>query len=282
MSAAGGPDQALRAAHAFGMEACQLFTKNNQQWKAAPLKQEVIDLFAKTWKELGLQCALAHASYLLNLATKNDELWNKSIAALVDELERADLLGLHHLVIHPGAASDADEETALHRVSLAVDAALTQLPKLKTQLLLETTAGQGKSVGHTFKQLGTILQRSKKGKKVGICLDTCHIFAAGYALSPATDYQETMKEFDNEIGLDRLAVLHVNDSVKGLGCRVDRHAALGQGSIGREGLNNILSDKRLTSLPMIMETPKGKQADGQELDAINLAAMRELALPIKG
>lgn len=279
MSAAGGPEQALHAAHSFGMEACQLFTKNNKQWKAAPLHVDSVKLFVSTWKKLGLHCSLAHASYLLNLATRNDELWNKSIAALIDELERADQLGLHYLVIHPGTASDADEEAALDRIALALDTTLSQLPKIKTQLLLETTAGQGKSVGHTFKQLGNMLQRSKKGKKLGICLDTCHIFAAGYALSPVSDYRRTMQEFDSEIGLDRLAVLHVNDSVKGLGSRVDRHAALCQGAIGLEGLRNILSDKRLADRPMILETPKGISSDGQELDAVNLALMRQLAMP---
>jgi deoxyribonuclease-4 len=277
MSAAGGPDQALHAAALFGMETCQLFCKNNKQWKAAPLHEETIKEFARVLKQLELEYTVAHASYLINMATKNDVLWNQSLAAVIDELERADQLGLDAVVVHPGTASDADEEHALQRVSQAVDAAMTALPRLKTKLLFETTAGQGKSIGHGFKQLGTILQRAKKGKKVGICLDTCHVFAAGYALSPISDYQATMKEFDDEIGLDRLTMLHVNDSVKGLGCRVDRHAHLGTGSIGVEGLRNILSDPRLKGLPMILETPKGLSPDGREWDAINLAFLREMA-----
>lgn len=277
MSAAGGPDQALHAAALFGMEACQLFSKNNKQWKAAPLQDEIIKEFARVRKQLGLQYTVAHASYLINMATKNDVLWNQSLAAIIDELVRADQLGLDAVVVHPGTASDADEEHALLRVSQAVDAAMTALPKLRTKLLLETTAGQGKSIGHSFKQLGTILQRAKKGKNVGICLDTCHVFAAGYALSPISDYQATMKEFDEEIGLDRLAMLHVNDSVKGLGCRVDRHAHLGTGSIGIEGLRNIVRDVRLKELPMILETPKGIGPDGREWDAVNLNVLRELS-----
>lgn len=278
MSAAGGPEQALLAAASFGMTACQLFTKNNKQWKAAPLQIETVALFAETLKRLGsIQNTTAHASYLINLATKNDALWKQSLAAMIDELQRGEQLGLDALVVHPGSASDDDEGGALMRVAEAVDEAMGVLPKLKTKLLLETTAGQGKSVGHRFKQLGTILGKAKKGKKVGICLDTCHVFAAGYALSPISDYQTTIQEFDDEIGLDRLAMLHVNDSVKGLGCRVDRHAHLGHGSIGLEGFRNILSDARFAHLPMILETPKGESPDGREWDAINLSRLRELS-----
>jgi deoxyribonuclease-4 len=277
MSAAGGPEQALLAAKSFGMEACQLFTKNNKQWNAPPLTEETVKLFLKTRKDLGIQSAVSHASYLINLATKNEELWEKSVAALVDELDRANRLKLEYVVVHPGAASDDDEATALTRVAAAVDVAIGTVPKLKTMLLLETTAGQGKSVGHKFSQLGGILKRAKKRKKVGVCLDTCHIFAAGYALSPKTDYQQTMQEFDDEIGLEQLKMLHVNDSVKGLGTRVDRHAWLLHGAIGREGLVNILSDERLCDLPMILETPKGPSPSGEEWDAINMRVIRELA-----
>lgn len=277
MSAAGGPDQALLAAKSFGMDACQLFTKNNKQWSGPPLTDETVRLFLKTRKELGILSAVSHASYLINLATKNEVLWEKSVAALVDELDRANRLKLEYVVVHPGAASDDDEETALKRVAAAVDVVVSMVPKLKTMLLLETTAGQGKSVGHKFSQLGGILKRAKKRSKAGVCLDTCHVFAAGYALSPRTDYEKTMQEFDDEIGLDKLKMLHVNDSVKGLGCRVDRHAALLHGSIGREGLVNILSDKRHRDLPMLLETPKGTAPSGEEWDAINMKTLRELS-----
>jgi deoxyribonuclease-4 len=277
MSAAGGPDQALHAAARFGMEACQLFTKNNKQWKAPSLTDDTVALFARTLKELGIQSTVSHASYLINLATKNTELWQKSVAALIDEFDRANRLQLDYLVVHPGTASDDDEMGALKLVSAAVDAAMVAIPKRKTMLLLETTAGQGRSIGHTFLQLGTILKHARKGKQVGICLDTCHVFAAGYALSPKSDYEVTIKEFDDAIGLDRLKVLHVNDSVKGLGSRVDRHAALGLGSIGVEGLQNILSDKRFVDLPMILETPKGTATTGEEWDTINMRKIRQFA-----
>lgn len=277
MSAAGGPEQALHAAKTFGMEACQLFTKNNKQWKAPPMSDATVQLFLKTRKELGIQSTVSHASYLINLATKNEELWEKSVAALVDELDRANRLKLEYVVVHPGAASDDDEVTALQRVAAAVDVAICTVPKLKTMLLLETTAGQGKSVGHRFAQLGGILKRAKKRNKVGVCLDTCHVFAAGYALSPKADYAKTIQEFEDEIGLDKLKMLHVNDSVKGLGSRVDRHAHIGMGLIGLDGFRNILSDKRLKDLPMFLETPKGINSDGHEWDAVNLKLMRELA-----
>ena len=277
MSAAGGPEQALIAAKTFGMDACQLFTKNNKQWNALPLTDATVQLFHKTRKELGIQSAVSHASYLINLATKNEELWEKSVAALVDELNRANQLRLEYVVVHPGSASDDDEETALKRVAAAVDVAISTVPKLKTMLLLETTAGQGKSVGHRFAQLGGILKRAKKRRNVGVCLDTCHVFAAGYALLAKTDYKQTMKEFEEEIGLEQLKMLHVNDSVKGLGTRVDRHAHIGMGSIGLEGFRNILSDKRLKELPMLLETPKGINPEGFEWDSINLKMMRDLA-----
>jgi deoxyribonuclease-4 len=276
LSAAGGPHRALETAAEYGMEACQLFTKNNQQWHAPDLTLEAIAVFAETSKRIGLQCMLAHSSYLLNLATKNEALWQKSIAALVDELRRADQLKLAYLVVHPGTASDDDEAEALQRVSSAIDLALKQLPKIKTQLLLETTAGQGKSIGHRFEQLGTILDRSKQGKKVGVCLDTCHVFAAGYALSPANTYLQTMKEFDHAIGLERLAVLHLNDSVKGLGSRVDRHAHIGHGAIGLEGFGHVVNDKRFAQLPMILETPKEIGPDEIHWDILNLKQLNDL------
>lgn len=276
MSAAGGPHKALEAAAVFGMDACQLFTKNNKQWKAPPLGEDALSEFARTKERVELRSLVSHASYLLNLATKDDELWKKSVAALVDELHRADQLSLHYLVVHPGTASGDNEQEALHRVAAAVDAALGELPKLKTKLLLETTAGQGKCIGHTFRHLGTILKKAKRGKKVGVCLDTCHIFAAGYALSPASDYRQTMQEFDDEIGLERLAVLHVNDSVKGLGCRVDRHAHVGHGSIGLEGFCNVVTDPRFAELPLILETPKGPDANNEEWDVVNLRTLRNL------
>lgn len=277
MSAAGGPEQALLAALSFGMEACQLFTKNNKQWKAAPLSSDTIAEFARVWKELGIQYCVAHASYLINLATRNETLWEQSLAALIDELQRAEQLKLDAVVVHPGTASDEDEEFALLRVSQAIDAAMLALPKMKTQLLLETTAGQGKSIGHSFAQLGTILRKAKKGKKLGVCLDTCHVFSAGYALWPSSDYKQTMEEFDDQIGLDRLVMLHVNDSVKGLGCKVDRHAHLGHGSISLEGLKNIVADKRFKDIPMILETPKGDSPEGRPWDAVNLDKLREMA-----
>lgn len=276
MSAAGGPDQALHAAHKFGMDACQLFTKNNKQWKAPALLDVTCKLFTKTVKELNIRSTVSHASYLINLATKNAELWQKSVTALIDELDRANRLKIDYLVVHPGTASDAEELAALKLVAAAVDTALTAIPKLKTMLLLEATAGQGKSVGHEFRQLGTIIKQAKKGRKVGVCIDTCHIFAAGYALSPKTGYEATIKEFDDAIGLEQLKCIHLNDSVKGLGSRVDRHAHIGAGAIGLEGFRNLLTDKRMQELPILLETPKGQNPDGEEWDAVNLKLAREL------
>lgn len=275
MSAAGGPHKALEAAHLLGMDVCQLFTKNNQQWKAAPLTGEAIKLFQQTAETTGISRHLSHASYLLNFATANDELWQKSQIAFGDELDRAEALGLAYLVVHPGSASEGQaEKDALLRVSQTIDVVLTTRKKYKVMLLLETTAGQGKSIGHEFEQLAAILKKAKLGKRVGVCADTCHIFAAGYGLSTQKEYKRTWEAFDSIIGLDRLQVLHVNDSVKALGSRVDRHAGIGMGQIGEEGFKLLVKDKRLADKWFVMETPKGKADDGKELDAVNLAKLR--------
>lgn len=275
MSAAGEPANALDAAARLGMEACQLFTKSNRQWRAAPLTQEMVDHFHGKRREHQIAFTAAHAAYLLNLATKDPVLHQRSVDALAIEWERADRLGLDFLVVHPGVASDDQWEAALDRVAQGVKACMKQVGSTPTHLLLETTAGQGRSIGHRFEHLAGILARLKHPQNVAICLDTCHVFAAGYPLAPRKEYLRTIREFDQWIGLDRLRMFHLNDSVKPLGSRVDRHAHLGHGCLGQEAFRHLVRDRRFRDRPMILETPKGEHA-GQSWDAINLSLLHRL------
>lgn len=274
-SAAGEPKNALELAAGLGMEACQLFTKSNRQWAAAHLPDEAVARFHATRKEKRIASAVAHAAYLLNLATKDDFLRQRSADALLIELQRAERLGLEGLVVHPGCASDDDEEAALALAAEALDGVHRRLGQTRVQLLLETTAGQGRGIGHRFEQLAGVANRMKTGDRVGFCMDTCHVFAAGYPLAPKRKLDATLGEFDRLLGLERLRMLHLNDSVKGLGSRVDRHAHIGQGQLGLEPFRLLLNDKRLADRPMILETPKG-EANGQSWDAVNLKTLRSL------
>ena len=275
MSAAGEPKNALDAAAALGMEACQLFTKSNRQWRCAPLANDAVARFCQARKDHRIQSVVAHAAYLLNLATKDQGLRQRSANALLTELRRAECLGLDYLILHPGAASDDDLETAIVLAAEAVDEVHRQLGRTRVQLLLETTAGQGRGIGWQFAQLGTLFKHMKCRARVGVCLDTCHVFAAGYALAPKQNYAGTMREFDQTIGLDRLRVFHLNDSVKPLGSRVDRHTHIGAGKLGLEPFALLVNDRRFRHLPMILETPKG-EANGKSWDAVNLRTLRDL------
>lgn len=275
MSAAGEPANALLEAAGFHMEACQLFTKSNRQWQAGALTPAMASRFKEVRAEKGIQVAVAHAAYLLNLATKDDALRAKSVAALVIEMQRAEKLGLDYLVLHPGAAQDDDEASALALVSAALDEVHHTVGPIRVQLLLETTAGQGRSVGHRFEHLAAITHGMRTAGRLGFCLDTCHVFAAGYELSPRRSYLATLRKFDRLLGLPRLRMLHLNDSVKPLGSRVDRHAHLGHGCLGLEAFALIVNDRRLADRPMILETPKG-DSNGEAWDAVNLRTLRGL------
>jgi deoxyribonuclease-4 len=276
MSIAGGYYKALEAAQALGMEACQLFTKNNNQWRAKPITDEEVKLFQGTLARTGIRYTIAHASYLINLASASKPLFRRSVDAMVEEMRRAAALGLDALVVHPGAAVDATEEDALARIVTAMDEVLERSPRNRVRLLLETTAGQGTCLGHRFEHLAGILGSVKQSKRVGVCLDTCHVFAAGYALSPAPAYRATLREFDRVIGLERLEAFHLNDSLRPLGSRVDRHAHIGQGHLGLEPFRLLVRDRRFRKMPMLLETPK-ENDDCDTWDAINLATLRGLA-----
>jgi deoxyribonuclease-4 len=274
MSIAGGCQNALLAARAHGCEAVQLFTKNSNQWAARELSDDEVRLFRRTRRAAGVRVTVAHDSYLINLATPNGELFRKSVEALVVEMTRAERLGLRYLVAHPGSHAGTDEATRLANVARALDEVHRRCAGFRVRLLLETTAGQGRSLGHRFEHLAHVLGAVAEPRRLGVCFDTCHVFAAGYPLAPEADYEETMAAFDRVIGLKRLRVFHVNDSKKPLGSRVDRHAHIGRGCLGLEPFRLLVNDPRFRDRPMILETPK--EEGGRDMDAINLGVLRGL------
>lgn len=275
MSIAGGYYKALELAEKFECTTVQLFTKNNNQWKAKELLADDIALFRETAARLNLQHMTAHDSYLINLASPDDELYRKSIEAFVIEMERAEALGLANLVMHPGAHMGTGESEGIARVANAFNEILQRCPEFQVKILLETTAGQGTALGYRFEHLAEILQQVDQPDRFGVCVDTCHIFAAGYPLHPKRMYSKTFREFDEIVGLEKIRCFHVNDSKKTLGSRVDRHEHLGRGHIGLEPFGFLVNDRRFRNLPMILETPKS-DGPNKEMDAVNLATLRKL------
>ena len=273
MSIAGGHELAIERATAFGMTACQIFTKNANQWSAKPIDPAAAERFRERWAESGVRALVAHDSYLINLASPDEGLWEKSRFAFRDELDRCELLGVPYLVTHPGGHLGSGIEAGIARVAEAINRIHAERPDGTTKVLLETTAGQGTCLGRSFEELAGILALIEDQGRVGVCFDTCHAFAAGYDLRDRPGYEATMRTFDEAIGLERLRVFHLNDSKKGLGSRVDRHAAIGEGELGQQAFGFVLNDPRFDGLPGILETPKGD--DGEE-DRRNLATLRGL------
>jgi deoxyribonuclease-4 len=278
MSIAGGYDRAVRAAHAVGFGTVQLFTKNNNQWKGAPITDAHVAAFRGALDETGVVDPVSHASYLINLASPDETLWEKSIDAMTVEVERCARLGIADLVVHPGAHTGSGEEEGLRRVARALDVVAARTAGLPVTIDLETTAGQGTCLGHRFEHLRAILDLAADSSRLGVCVDTCHVFAAGYSLADRALYDETLDELDRVVGLGRVRVWHLNDSVKALGSRVDRHAGIGGGMLGLDPFRFVVGDPRFRGLPMILETPKGVE-DGEELDARNRRILLDLATP---
>jgi deoxyribonuclease-4 len=276
MSIAGGLHKALLAARGYGMDTVQLFTKNANQWNARDLTDDEVRLFRQTLRQTRLRFPMAHDSYLINLASPQETLYRRSIEAFLVELHRAEQLGLRYLIAHPGAFIDSDEMTGLARVAGALDEVHARCPGFRVRILLETTAGQGTTLGHRFEHLAEIFARVANPKRLGVCFDTCHVFAAGYPLAPLTEYRATMRHFERVLGLHRLRAFHLNDSLKPLGSRVDRHAHLGRGQLGLEPFRLLVNDRRFRTRPMVLETPKEEATEG-DMDTVNLRLLRELA-----
>lgn len=280
MSIAGGMDQAPLRGREAGCNTIQVFTKSNRQWRARPLAGGEAQAFQRNLATTGIGPVVAHDCYLLNLATSRAPLWKQSVVAFREELERAEQLGIPYLVTHPGSHGGAGEGEGMARVAEALNVLHAALPRHHVQILLETTAGQGTSLGFRFEQLAAILERVEAADRVGICLDTCHLFAAGYDIRSLAGYRRTTRELAACLGMSRVKAVHLNDSKQDLGSRVDRHEHIGEGRLGLAAFGWIVNDARLRRVPMILETPKG--SDPVAADRRNLARLRRLVRAGRG
>jgi deoxyribonuclease-4 len=274
MSIAGGVDKAPLRGWEVGCDAIQIFTKSNRQWRARRLDDDEVAAFRCNLKATGIGPVVAHDCYLLNLAAPSAVVWKRSVAAFREELERAERLGIPYLVTHPGSYLSTSEADGIARVAEALNLLHAALPRHRVRVLLETTAGQGSSLGYRFEQLAAILGQVEAAERVGVCLDTCHLFAAGYDIRSPHGYRETMGKLASCVGVARVKAIHLNDSQQGLGSRVDRHAHIGQGRLGSVAFGLFLNDPRFRAVPMILETPKGE--DFVTADRRNLARLRGL------
>jgi len=272
MSIAGGIHNAFAHGERAGCRTLQIFLKNSNQWRARELTEEDRELYRQAELRSRIAPVVAHASYLINLASPVESLHARSLAALSEELRRANFLGVPWVVLHPGAHMGAGYEAGIERVAAALNRAL-ELVAGPAGVLLENTAGQGSCLGHRFEHLAAIGERVREAGRIGVCFDTCHAFAAGYDIRTRAGFLATMREFDRLVGVGRIRAFHVNDCKRELGCRVDRHAHIGKGQIGLEAFRSLVNDRRFARVPKILETPKGK--DLAE-DRMNLATLRRL------
>ncbi len=275
MSIAGGYYKAVEEARRCGCDVVQLFTKNNNQWRAKPITQAEAAQFQEALAELRIAHPVSHSSYLINLASPDEALWQKSVESMIVELERAAQLGIAHVVVHPGSHTTASEDEGLANVARAIDLIHQLRPRIASQIALEITAGQGTNLGWKFAHLAAIIGQTRHPERIGVCFDTCHAFAAGYDLADRKAYLGMWREFDSLLGLDRLKAIHLNDSKRERGSRIDRHEHIGQGQIGLEAFRHLLTDKRLARVPMYLETPK-ENAGEEPWDVINLRTLRGL------
>ncbi len=273
VSTAGGVSKAFQRAEDVGCDTMQIFTRNNNRWATKPLDPREIQRWHERWQQSPVRPVVSHASYLINLASSDDALWEKSIDAFVDELERAEALGLLGVVLHPGSPKEDGEAYGIERIARALDICHQRTAGFEALTLLETTAGTGKHLGYRFEQLTAMRAGASDPERIAVCFDTCHVFAAGYEIRTPEGYAQTMDAFDQTIGLDLLKCFHFNDSKFDLGSRKDRHEHIGKGFIGLDGFRHIINDPRFEHVPMILETPKSK--DMHE-DVENLAVLRSL------
>ena len=282
LSIAGGLPRAVDRAVASKCEALQIFTKSAGQWRARPLPPDEIILFRRRVAESGIRPVVAHNSYLINIAAASPALRSQSVDALREELDRADVLGLDALVMHPGSYTTGSEEGGLALIADGLRAVLRDRSDTGAMIVLEHTAGQGTNLGHRFEHLASIIERLGGSPRIGVCLDTCHLLTAGYDLCSEDGYRRTFEEFDRIVGLERLKLFHLNDSKKPCGSRVDRHEHIGKGCLGLEPFRRIVNDRRFAALPMLLETPKletpesRRRSDVDPWDARNLRTLRKL------
>ena len=276
LSVAGGVFNALIEARRLKCDTVQVFVKNQRQWRAPPLMPDVIQRWREELAASDTPPVVAHASYLINLGSGDDALHAKSRDAFAEELLRCDTLDIPYLVVHPGAAGEQQRETSIARVAVALNAIFKKHPDLRCMPLLETTAGQGTTLGRTFAELGAIIRQLDEPERVGVCVDTCHVFAAGYDIRDSKAYEQMMAEAKREVSLGRIRCWHLNDSKGELAKHLDRHEHIGHGRIGDAGFRNVLADERFVGVPMILETPKGEDERGREWDVLNLKRLRTI------
>jgi deoxyribonuclease-4 len=272
-STSGGVSKSVDLAEKLGFTAMQIFTKNNNRWFQKPLDENEIDAFKSKLKKSKIEFVVSHDSYLINLCAKDKTILKKSQSAFLDELERCELLAIPYLNFHPGAHLGAGEKDGIKLIAESLNLAHDKTKEYKVSSMLEATAGQGTAIGYRFEQLQKIIELVEHKERMSVCIDTVHVFAAGYDIKNPKEYKKVIKAFDEIIGLDRLKCFHMNDSKKELGSRVDRHEHIGKGFIGLDGFSNIMNDRRLKNIPKILETPKGKE---QLEDLENIAALKKL------
>ena len=276
MSIAGGFDKAVERAHEAGCDCVQIFSKNNNQWRARPIPPGAAELFQQRLAELNILHPLIHASYLINLGSPDAGQWQRSVEALVTEIQRADELKVPFVVIHPGAFTSSDEESGIRQIARGLDAVHQETEGLSSQVLLETTAGQGSNLGWQFEQLAAMFEQVQAPDRLGICVDTCHIHAAGYSLATQEDYDQTWQAFQKVLDLKQIDAFHLNDSKREFGSRVDRHEHIGLGTIGLDAFRYLVNDPRFQDVPMYLETPKEAPDGSEDGDLHNLKTLRDL------
>jgi len=272
-SIAGGVSKSVERAEKLNFTAMQIFTKNNNRWNAKPLEEDEIKRFKSLLSESNIKFVVAHDSYLINLCAKDKTILHKSIEAFIEELQRCELLGIPHLNFHPGAHGGMGEEEGIKIIAESLNTAHQRTKNFKVKSMIELTAGQGTALGYKFEQIASIIELVEDKDRISVCIDTAHIFAAGYDIREPESYEKVISEFDSIIGLNLLKCFHINDSKKELGSRVDRHEHIGKGYIGLNGFRNLMNDERLKHIPKILETPKGKE---QKEDIMNIDVLKNL------
>jgi len=273
MSIAGSVDRAIDRAKETGCNAVQIFVKSPNRWRFRRFSKEEIISFREKSSTMTKNYLVAHSSYLLNLASPDEKILSRSIAGFVDEVERTAAIGIPFIVFHPGSHRGSGLKAGIRRISSSLKEVLSSTKGLKVKILLENTAGQGDTIGSSFEELAEIIDRTGAPERLGVCFDTCHAFAAGYDIRTEKSYGATFRAFDEIIGLTNLRVFHLNDSLKPLASRVDRHTHIGKGEIGLDGFSLLVNDEMFKNRPMILETPKG---DGAKMDIVNLKVLRRL------
>lgn len=269
-----GMEKAIYRGKELGCEVIQIFTHNTSSWYIKPIGKRQVELFIKARKETDVYPVAAHAGYLINIASPDNKIWKNSVNSFLKEVQRATKLNIPYVVMHPGSHKGAGEKYGIKRISEALKKIVAETERAK--ILLETTAGQGTSIGYKFEHLSDIIERTGQQDRLGICLDTCHILAAGYDFRTKRRYNALMDKLEKLIGLDYLFLFHLNDSKRGLGSRIDRHMHIGEGMIGKKGFAYFLRDSRFKNHAFIIETPKEKDEKGKDYDIINLKRLREI------